>query len=105
MSSSSLVVRILALLALAGLVTGLVAGCGGSAAPATSVPSQPAAADGAALLQERCSGCHSVSKATDQAHTQAEWDQIVSLMIQKGASLTDTEKATLVEYLATSYGK
>jgi Spy/CpxP family protein refolding chaperone len=105
MSSRPLVVRFLALLALAGLVAGLVAGCGGSAAPATSVPSQPAAADGAALLQERCSGCHSPTKATGQTHTQAEWDQIVSLMIQKGASLTDAEKATLVEHLAASYGK
>ncbi|HNS50606.1 MAG TPA: cytochrome c [Anaerolineae bacterium] len=98
-------IRFIALFALAGLVVGLAAGCGGSAAPATSAPSQPSPADGAALLQERCSSCHSLSKATNEAHTQAEWEQIVSTMIGKGAILTDSEKDVLVEYLAANHGK
>ena len=100
-----LVLRVVALLALVGLVIGLLTACGGSEAPATTAPALPATVDGAALLETRCSTCHSVSKATGETHTQAEWDQIVSQMIQKGAKLDDVEKAALVEYLTATYGK
>lgn len=102
---SALSIRALALLALAGLVVALLAGCGGTTAPATTAPSEPGTTDGAALLEARCSSCHSVAKATGDPHTQAEWDQLVSQMMQKGAQLTDAEKSTLVEYLTATYGK
>ena len=98
-------IRMLALLALAGLAVAMLAACGGTAAPATTAPSQPATIDAAALLETRCSVCHSPTRATDTTHTPAEWDQTVSRMIGKGAQLNDAEKAALVEYLAANYGK
>ncbi len=61
--------------------------------------------DGATLLEARCASCHSVEKVTSQKNTQAQWDKIVSRMIQKGAQLNDSEKTSLVNYLAQNYGK
>jgi len=97
--------RLLALLALAGLVVAMLAACGGTGVPATTAPSQPGTSDPAALLEARCSVCHSPTRATGATHTRVEWDQIVSNMIGKGAQLDDAEKAALVEYLAANYGK
>jgi mono/diheme cytochrome c family protein len=74
------------------------------AAPATVV--QPAAnTDGAALLDQRCSACHSPDRAKQAPRSKPEWEKTVSRMIGKGAQLNDAEKQTLVDYLAQTYGK
>lgn len=65
---------------------------------------EPTAMGSAALLEARCSTCHSISKATQARKTLEEWDQTVTRMIGKGAQLTDAEKAALIEYLARTYG-
>jgi mono/diheme cytochrome c family protein len=70
-----------------------------AAAPAATM------ADGAALLEDRCSECHSTNRAKQALHSRAQWDQTVSRMIGKGAQLSDAEKQVLVDYLATNFGK
>ncbi len=72
---------------------------------ATTAPAASSALDGAALLDERCSVCHSADKAKQVPRSMAKWDQTVSRMIGKGAQLNDAEKAALVDYLATKYGQ
>lgn len=73
-------------------------------APATAV--QPAAAmDGAALLEARCSVCHSSDRPKQAPHrSKSDWENTVNRMIGHGAQLTDAEKQTLVDYLAQKYG-
>ena len=66
--------------------------------PASSV------SDGKTLLEKRCSTCHSTSKVTNATKTRAEWEQTVTRMIGKGARLSDSEKAELVNYLAEIHG-
>ena len=58
---------------------------------------------GAALLEERCSGCHpsSLSKAKKKSHKQ--WQATVSRMKHKGARLTEDEMEVLVDYLSETY--
>jgi mono/diheme cytochrome c family protein len=74
------------------------------AAPATVA--QPAAnADGAALLDDRCSVCHSPDRAKQAPRSKPEWEKTVSRMIDKGAQLNDAEKQALIDYLAQNYGK
>jgi mono/diheme cytochrome c family protein len=91
------------LLAVLSLV---LAACGGGAqAPATSAPSQSGAIDAAALLQTRCSTCHSVNEATRERLGASQWEQMVTDMVRRGAQLSDVEKAALVEYLAANYGR
>jgi cytochrome c5 len=98
-SNSILLVAVVLLLA----VTAVLAGCkSNTATPAAT--SAPAAADGAALLQERCTVCHTTDRITQAQKTSTEWDTTVTRMISKGAELTDSEKTILVGYLAATYG-
>lgn len=70
---------------------------------AAPVVEETPAIDAAALLQARCVDCHSLSKATGGRYTQAQWQQVVTRMIQKGAVLNPDEEAALVAYLAETY--
>jgi cytochrome c5 len=78
-------------------------------AVATAVqPTIPPAApviDGAALLEDRCSVCHSANKAKQAPRAKSDWEKTVSRMIVKGAQLNDAEKQALIDYLAQTYGK
>jgi type IV secretory pathway VirB10-like protein len=69
---------------------------------ATQTESQPAIS-GAALLDTRCTTCHSKSRVTNKHKSQADWEQTVNRMVLKGALLTPEEIILLVEYLAENY--
>lgn len=74
------------------------------AAAPTDAPAAPAL-DGAALLEDRCSECHSANKVKQAPRSKSDWENTVNRMIQKGANLSDAEKQALVDYLAQTYGK
>jgi cytochrome c5 len=80
----------------------LLAACGGSQPATTDAPAAP---DGDALLQERCTGCHGVDRVTGMQATRAEWNDIVTRMVNKGAKLSTDEVTALVDYLAATYGE
>lgn len=65
--------------------------------------SAAAALDGAKLLEERCSGCHSSALSKSAKKSKAEWDKTVSRMMSKGAKLSAPEKKALVNHLAKTY--
>jgi cytochrome c5 len=95
----------------AGLILmAVLAACGSGSGEPTQAPSETAspaqmpAEDGAALLETRCSTCHSADRAKQVTKTRDEWDQTVSRMIDKGAQLTEAEKTVLVDYLTETYG-
>lgn len=60
-------------------------------------------ASGLQLLQDRCTPCHGLDRV-DHPHTRDQWESVVELMKEYGATLTDDETQVLVEYLAESYG-
>ncbi len=76
--------------------------------PIPSSPSQPAPSpappDGAALLQERCSVCHSLDRVRGARKGREAWEQTVDRMIRRGAQLNEEERAVLIAYLAREYG-
>jgi mono/diheme cytochrome c family protein len=84
----------------------VLAGCSSSSSQATQAPasSDSTSLDGAALLETRCSVCHSADRATRASKTLEEWDVTVTRMINKGARLTEAEKSVLLDYLAKTYG-
>jgi cytochrome c5 len=93
------------------VIMAVLSACGsGSSQPPQATPSTGDTAtaapafDTAALLQERCRVCHSLDRVTQSKLTSAQWDQVVTQMISKGAQLTDAEKQALVAYLAKTYG-
>ena len=93
------------------VVIGLLAACGSPAPPETTEPAreeqptaQPPSGDGAALLEERCTVCHSLDRVTQAQKTREEWEQTVVRMVGKGTQLNADEQATLIEYLTQTYG-
>lgn len=78
----------------------LASACGG----ASQAPSDEQASDGRVLLEERCTECHSIERATGQEKTRAEWEETVSRMIDKGAELNEEETTLLIDFLAENYG-
>jgi competence protein ComEA len=79
----------------------LLVSCGFS----NSTPSSSfsAGTDGASLMQDRCSVCHSLSRVTSAHKTAAEWTTSVERMVSHGAQLTSQEQQTLIDYLAANY--
>ncbi len=80
----------------------------GSASAQTTPPAEGAAAmpDGAGkpVVQRACASCHAVTVVTSKHATQKEWDQVVNLMVSRGAELSDDEIDTVIAYLAKNYG-
>jgi cytochrome c-type biogenesis protein CcmH/NrfF len=73
--------------------------CSGS-----SSTTQPAS-QGEALLKEKCTQCHNLSRVESQKLSSDEWSQVVASMVARGAQLTADEQTILVQYLAQTYGK
>jgi cytochrome c5 len=72
--------------------------------PVKTATVAPVTPDGAALLNDRCTICHSLDRVTSLRNTADQWNKIVSRMIQNGAQLTPAEQKVLVNYLAKTYG-
>jgi cytochrome c5 len=105
--------------AMAAFMIGAVA-CGSSSQPAASptAAETPTAAesatpsptvepsgtlDGATLVQERCTQCHTLDRVAAEDGDAAKWTAIVNEMIANGASLNDQEKQAVIDYLAAEY--
>lgn len=71
--------------------------------PATGTPAMPDGA-GKPVVQRACSGCHSLTVVTSKHASQSEWDQLVNLMVSRGADLSDDEIDTVIAYLSKNYG-
>jgi cytochrome c5 len=107
------------------IVTVIGAACSGSA-PAPTVPAPPAqpttapaatatlptakpttapaqALDGKALMNERCTVCHTTERIQTAKKTKADWEATVARMKGKGAKLNDAETTALVDFLAATY--
>lgn len=75
------------------LLGSILVACGGNGQPS-----------GQQLLQERCTGCHSLDQVRNSERTRAEWEDVVEWMLTYGVELTDQEQEILVDYLAETYG-
>jgi len=74
----------------------ILTGCGSKTSAGNTI-------DGAALLQSRCSECHSLQTVERMALTQSQWQQVVNNMVQRGAALNTDEQSALIVYLAETY--
>jgi hypothetical protein len=62
------------------------------------------APDDEATFQKVCSGCHSVG-IIDDFESLAEWEQTVDVMIFRGAKANAAERAQILRYLASHFGR
>jgi cytochrome c5 len=84
--------------------------CGGPASvpTATPPPAKPTTAptqalDGKALMNERCTVCHTIERIQTAKKSKADWQATVARMKGNGAKLNDAETAALVDFLAATY--
>jgi cytochrome c5 len=68
------------------------------------VASHAANAAGEATYQRACLVCHDADIITQQKLSAGGWTRSVEKMMRWGATVTDADKAPLVEYLASRYG-
>ncbi len=59
---------------------------------------------GRAEVQRICSDCHEVAVITREHHTKSEWTQVVEQMKSRGASGTEDEFNSIIDYLTTNFG-
>jgi mono/diheme cytochrome c family protein len=71
-----------------------------------TVAMQSSQADARAVVQKICgTACHALERATVSPRSRAQWEDVISKMISMGAKGTDEEFATVLNYLATNYGR
>ena len=89
------------------LMSVLVSACGGSAVdapPTTEMDTgSEAALDGKALLEQRCTKCHTLDRVERESKNAAGWGTNVREMVGKGAELNASEQQVLIEYLSITY--
>jgi len=94
----------------------LLAACGSKAKSTATQPSSPAqqpadkptvapasGGNGEALLNDRCTKCHSLDRVKSAKKSTSDWESTVTRMVGKGAKLTSEEQQVLVDYLAKTY--
>ncbi len=73
------------------------------AVSATGLPAVASAEAGAATYKRACLVCHDADIITQQKLTRTAWTRSVEKMMRWGASVTEGDKESLVNYLATQY--
>jgi mono/diheme cytochrome c family protein len=69
----------------------------------TGCASGSATSRGAALVNDKCAQCHSLSRVYNARKTAAGWEATVSRMEGNGLRVSDAEKAAIIKYLAARY--
>ena len=92
------------LVALVGIMFALC--WSGNAILQPTIAMQPQQTDARAVVQKVCgTACHALERATVTPRSRAQWEDVMSKMISMGAKATDEEYATVLNYLATNYGR
>jgi len=63
----------------------------------------PATLDGNALIDERCTVCHTRERIDMQDKDEAGWTQTVDRMISYGAQLDEAERQAVINYLVETH--
>jgi hypothetical protein len=79
----------------------LVSACSsGGSTPTT--PANLTSAQVKAMIDEKCSVCHSVQIVYDANYSQSQWSSIFDRMIGQGAKVSTEEKAVMIDWLVTN---
>ena len=98
--------RLLAASALIALPLFYAAGQSDTAKPVTPDPAAAKLPDGPGkeLVIKKCASCHSVQNIVSKRNSADDWAQVVSQMIGRGATISDDDADTIVDYLAMNFG-
>jgi competence ComEA-like helix-hairpin-helix protein len=59
---------------------------------------------GKKLVQDVCGGCHGVDAVIGQRATKEGWESIVGDMVSRGASASNEDIQTIIDYLTKNFG-
>lgn len=87
---------------------GLEAQAAPAAVPAGATPlpgalPAPPPGPGLAIINERCSVCHTTASVFSQRKTPDDWAATVQLMVDRGADLSPDDMNVVIGYLASNY--
>jgi competence ComEA-like helix-hairpin-helix protein len=88
-----------------GAPTGAAPAARAASAPTMAAPAQEGVSDakGRALLEQVCTTCHGVETVENGGRTAEQWREVINEMIGLGATPSDAEARTLVDYLSRRY--
>lgn len=95
------------ILAISAVVsTALLASCATGPTPESgSPPPAPAAQEpadaGAALVERRCTMCHTTERVYSKDYDAEQWDDTIERMKRNGLVISDEEKQQIIEYLVS----
>jgi len=84
--------------ALALVVVLGITGCASSTG--SSVTQGGSASDGQALMEKKCTMCHSLDRINSAVYDKATWQATVDRMVASGLVVTAEEKQAIIDYLA-----
>src|SRR5437763_15139211 len=84
--------------------TTTVAVAGRQTKPDDAQREEELASKGKQATDELCTQCHGIEDVTASRRTPREWDDVVKMMMERGASGTDEQVAMVKQYLTRYYG-
>ena len=73
------------------------------AAPQAAATPAPPPGPGLAIINEKCSACHSTASVFSQHRSPDDWAATVQLMVDRGADLSPDETSVVIGYLAENF--
>ena len=65
----------------------------------TTEPAEIAPAEARALIEERCSDCHTADRVFNADYSREGWSDVFDEMIDRGAEVNPTEKEAMIDWL------
>ena len=69
-----------------------------------AVPQELPEGEGKKILEDRCTGCHSLKPVVSLKQNHGEWRELLVKMVGYGAQLSDKEVDVATEYLTKHFG-
>ena len=60
---------------------------------------------GSELTQAKCAICHEIEYITRAPQSRAQWEEVMQVMLERGAPMTPDEMKVITDYLATYYNR
>ena len=60
---------------------------------------------GSELTQAKCAICHEIGYVTRAPQSRAQWEEVMQVMVERGAPMTPDEIRVITDYLATYYNR
>src|SRR5258708_3524484 len=87
------------------LTAGSVAALFASASLVAAQTPPPQLPDGAGkeIVQSVCTSCHALARVTNAGYSLATWQNVIHMMVNVGAPLSDEQVKTVASYLAAHF--